>query len=284
MFEQTFKNIDDVLWKESGCTTELDYTEQTSWLLFLKYLDDLERDRADKAELTGERYGYIDDEPYMAIMRKYGPRLEGRDHPADHFANALGAFLLACRTESALNGTFPDYLGRIYEEEALTNKYTGQFFTPEPLCQMMAQMTVEPTQEPITIADPACGSGRFFIAAMPLAPNATFYGTDRDHTCVKMTALNMLMRNADAYIVHGNTLSMETWGGYTTRGTFLGGSIQELGAGTANAILTNVSKAIAEKQATVVTKPPEPPRPKPEPDAGTVTITENKKGQFGFDF
>ena len=36
MFEQAFKNIDDVLWKEAGCTTELDYTEQTSWLLFLK--------------------------------------------------------------------------------------------------------------------------------------------------------------------------------------------------------------------------------------------------------
>ena len=27
-----------MLWKEAGCTTELDYTEQTSWLLFLKYL------------------------------------------------------------------------------------------------------------------------------------------------------------------------------------------------------------------------------------------------------
>jgi type I restriction enzyme M protein len=36
MFEQTFKNIDDVLGKEGGCTTELDDTEQTSWLLFLK--------------------------------------------------------------------------------------------------------------------------------------------------------------------------------------------------------------------------------------------------------
>jgi hypothetical protein len=46
MFEQAFKNIDDVLWKEAGCTTELDYTEQTSWLLFLKYLDGFEQDRA----------------------------------------------------------------------------------------------------------------------------------------------------------------------------------------------------------------------------------------------
>ena len=45
MFEQTFKNIDNVLWKEAGCASELDYTEQSSWMLFLKYLDDLERER-----------------------------------------------------------------------------------------------------------------------------------------------------------------------------------------------------------------------------------------------
>jgi type I restriction enzyme M protein len=53
-FEQVFKNLDDVLWKEAGCTTELDYTEQSSWMLFLKYLDDLEHERALKAELRGE--------------------------------------------------------------------------------------------------------------------------------------------------------------------------------------------------------------------------------------
>ena len=49
MFEQAFRNIDDVLRKEAGCTTELDYTEQTSWLLFLKYLDGLEQDKATEA-------------------------------------------------------------------------------------------------------------------------------------------------------------------------------------------------------------------------------------------
>jgi len=64
MFEQAFKNIDDVLWKEAGCTTELDYTEQTSWLLFLKYLDGLEQDKADEAALDGKRYTYILDKPY----------------------------------------------------------------------------------------------------------------------------------------------------------------------------------------------------------------------------
>ncbi|HMF51284.1 MAG TPA: N-6 DNA methylase [Candidatus Saccharimonadales bacterium] len=64
MFEQAFKNIDDVLWKEAGCTTELDYTEQTSWLLFLKYLDGLEQDRADEAALSGKKYTYILDKLY----------------------------------------------------------------------------------------------------------------------------------------------------------------------------------------------------------------------------
>jgi type I restriction enzyme M protein len=64
VFEQAFKNIDDVLWKEAGCTTELDYTEQTSWLLFLKYLDGLEQDLADEAALAGRKYSYILDGPY----------------------------------------------------------------------------------------------------------------------------------------------------------------------------------------------------------------------------
>src|SRR6266702_1232582 len=64
MLEQTFKNIDDVLWKEAGCTTELDYTEQTSWILFLKYLDDLEKEREIQAELAGKTYSCIIDPPH----------------------------------------------------------------------------------------------------------------------------------------------------------------------------------------------------------------------------
>ena len=56
MFEQTFKNIDDILRKAGGSQTELDYVEQTSWILFLKYLDDLEKDKATIAELGGKTY------------------------------------------------------------------------------------------------------------------------------------------------------------------------------------------------------------------------------------
>ena len=59
MFEQTFKNIDDILHKDAGCGSELDYVEQTSWVLFLKYLDDLEKDKQTAAELTGKPYNSI---------------------------------------------------------------------------------------------------------------------------------------------------------------------------------------------------------------------------------
>jgi type I restriction enzyme M protein len=64
MFEQAFKNIDDVLRKEAGCTTELDYTEQTSWLLFLKYLDSLDQDKATVAKLQGKPYTFLLEKPY----------------------------------------------------------------------------------------------------------------------------------------------------------------------------------------------------------------------------
>jgi type I restriction enzyme M protein len=64
MFEQAFRNIDDVLRKEAGCASELDYTEQSSWLLFLKYLDALEHNKAMEAELEDKPYHYILDAPY----------------------------------------------------------------------------------------------------------------------------------------------------------------------------------------------------------------------------
>jgi type I restriction enzyme M protein len=81
LFEQAFRNIDDILRKEAGCTTELDYTEQTSWMLFLKYLDGLEEDRADEAALDGKKYSYILDTPYR--WETWGAP-KGADGKLDH--------------------------------------------------------------------------------------------------------------------------------------------------------------------------------------------------------
>jgi type I restriction enzyme M protein len=56
VFENTFKNIDDILHKDAGCSSELDYVEQSSWVLFLKFLDDLESTRRLGAELSNTKY------------------------------------------------------------------------------------------------------------------------------------------------------------------------------------------------------------------------------------
>jgi len=80
-FQQTFKNIDNTLRQEAGCTTELDYTEQTSWMLFLKYLDDLERAREMEAELVGTPYRYVIDEPHRWSVWAAPKALDGEfDH------------------------------------------------------------------------------------------------------------------------------------------------------------------------------------------------------------
>ncbi len=84
MFEQSFKNIDDILHKDAGCGSELDYVEQTSWVLFLKYLDDLEKDKETAALLSGKDYTRIIEQKYKWTTWA-APKLE--DGKIDH--NAL---------------------------------------------------------------------------------------------------------------------------------------------------------------------------------------------------
>jgi len=91
MFEQAFKNIDDVLWKDAGCTSELDYTEQTSWLLFLKYLDALEHDKATEAALDGRKYTPILDAPYRW---ESWAAPKGKDGQIDHNTALTGDDLI----------------------------------------------------------------------------------------------------------------------------------------------------------------------------------------------
>jgi type I restriction enzyme M protein len=99
-FEQTFKNIDDILHKDAGCGSELDYVEQTSWILFLKYLDDLEKDRATAAELTGKTYTPIIDKKYQWSVWAMP---KGKDGKLDHHKAMTGDDL----TDFVNNRLFP---------------------------------------------------------------------------------------------------------------------------------------------------------------------------------
>ena len=74
MFEQPFKNIDDILWKDAGGSTELDYAEQSSWILFLKWLDDYEKDKQTKAKLDNKKFKLVLDKEFQwsswAVVKK----------------------------------------------------------------------------------------------------------------------------------------------------------------------------------------------------------------------
>ena len=78
MYEEAFKNIDDVLWKDAGCSSELDYIEQTSWVLFLKYLDDYEAEKETEAILNGESYKRIIDKEFRWKEWAYPKTSDGK--------------------------------------------------------------------------------------------------------------------------------------------------------------------------------------------------------------
>ena len=230
-----------------------------------------------------------DEEAYMAIMRRYGPRtapMGEKDHPADHFAKALGAWMVAMQAEPT------DYLGITYEQEAVANSYSGQFFTPESVTELMAQLTMpDALPDNALVCDPACGSGRTLIAGIRRNRSATFLGTDTDLMCVHMTALNCLVRNANTYVIHGNSLSLETHGGYYVRRTALGGELHRLSREQTDALIRLPFAASDPQSGTALATPAPAPtvsEPAAEARAALDDITKpfatDKRGQGEFGF
>jgi type I restriction enzyme M protein len=134
MFEQTFKNIDDVLWKEAGCTTELDYTEQTSWILFLKYLDDLEQERSLEAELEGKSYEFILDKEHRWsswVVPKLADGKVDHDHALvgddliDYVNKKLFPYLQGFKQRATSPDTIEYKIGEIFSE--IKNKFQSGY-------------------------------------------------------------------------------------------------------------------------------------------------------------
>lgn len=111
-----------------------------------------------------------------------------------------------------------DFWGHYYEVLASSSKKSsfGQFFTPEPVCDMIAQMQVFDTKDEkdLKINDPACGSGRLLLAFNALRPGNYFVAQDLDPICCKMTALNMMIHGIKGEVIHGDTLRMDMIGGW----------------------------------------------------------------------
>lgn len=129
MFEQSFKNIDDILHRDAGCATELDYVEQTSWILFLKYLDDLEQTKKTEAALAGKKQEFIISPQYRwevwAEPKTADDKLDHNkaltgDDLGDFVNGKLFPYLKKFKTEADKPDTIEYKIGEIFSE--LKNK------------------------------------------------------------------------------------------------------------------------------------------------------------------
>ena len=125
LFEQTFKNIDDILHKDAGCGSELDYIEQTSWILFLKYLDDLEKDKETTAILSAKPYTpffshYYRWESWAAPKTADGKRDHNRamtgDDLKDFVDRELFPYLKTFKSSAESSATIQYKIGEIFSE------------------------------------------------------------------------------------------------------------------------------------------------------------------------
>lgn len=62
--QQKIDRITDILRRDDGISGAMHYTEQTSWVLFLKFLDDYEAEKEDEAILSGKPYQPVLDEAH----------------------------------------------------------------------------------------------------------------------------------------------------------------------------------------------------------------------------
>ena len=58
--QNTIDRITDILRRDDGISGAMHYSEQISWILFLKFLDDYERELKDEA--------FLNDVPYTSIL------------------------------------------------------------------------------------------------------------------------------------------------------------------------------------------------------------------------
>lgn len=116
---------------------------------------------------------------------------------------------------------YSDPFGEFYMRY-IAQGHNGQFFTPEPVCQIMSKMTGDELVMAKNVLDPACGSGRMLLAFAKEHPYNYFYGADNSQTCAKMAALGFFFNGLKGEVAWINSLSMEWYGGWSINEDGLG--------------------------------------------------------------
>ena len=160
---------------------------------------------------------------YLEIIGKYN-----KDEQ-QMFPKMMAYLVEALEHSLKFDGGPVDVLGQIFHELELHNKWKGQFFTPTPVCEMMAMMTFGDGQEVkengfVKVGEPACGSGAMVLGFAKAMKNKGFNycnqmvvtATDVDLKCVHMAYLQFALYGIPAVVIHGNTLTLEEWSRWYT--------------------------------------------------------------------
>lgn len=164
------------------------------------------------------------EEEYLATVRKGYDRGEKGQRGIDHVPKAFAMLV------NAMEETKQDVLGDLFTG-AITYGERGQFFTPEPVSQLMAELVASPNEsgeKTQTVNDPTCGSGRFLLSMAKKHPDWDFVGQDVDHRCAQMAAINMGLNGLRGWAVWQNTLSLECFRVYRIGFNLAGGVIREV--------------------------------------------------------
>lgn len=147
------------------------------------------------------------EEAYAKIVQRY-------DHP-ENFARAFGVVVEALEEEAY------DFIGSAAGElELLDKAFKGQCFTPAPLCQLMAQMSmgdIDPDPEHrLMICEPCCGGGAISIATAQHLKSRGFMPwnywmdcTDVDRKMWQACYIQLTLLGVPAVVRWGNSLSLE---------------------------------------------------------------------------
>ena len=165
---------------------------------------------------------------YMSVIGKY------TQEEANKFAVMLALLVEALEYEP------DDYLGRLYMELELFNKWKGQYFTSCSVAKLMAQVSIIDDQtiekakrgEVVSIYDCCAGGGVMLIAAYSILKDEVginpqksvrFYAGDIDIKAVLMTYIQLSLLGAHATVWHMNSLTLEHFDTWLSPFYFLGG-------------------------------------------------------------
>jgi hypothetical protein len=165
---------------------------------------------------------------YMEVIKRY------RADELQAFPKMLAELTLALEHKPE------DVLGRSFHDLELHNKWAGQYFTPDSICQMMAKMILTDSGDIeakikergfLTAQEPACGSGAMVIAlahemhtaGINYQQHLHVTAVDVDTKCVHMAYLQFSLLHIPAIIVHGNSLSLEVYAHWYTPAHIVGG-------------------------------------------------------------